>query len=209
MTDTPYIEGLDKFLGNEMTPDNMDFLKEMGASCAALGGVGLYHVEGLTPEAKEQGRALLQKDHQVYHIDDQLMAKSMDSYPILWKNPGADPEKCLIGCPHLSLRELNWWTDAILRELGIYGKSHVAISTVIAAAPKVLAQFQQDSVRYQRLRDSGVLLSGSCHEMLMNSSKVSEVPTVTNSNKLRAYTAARMFLNRDLVKIIVSGKIGG
>ena len=32
---------------------------------------------------------------------------------------------------------------------------------------------------------------------------------ITNSNKLRAFTPARMFLDEDLLNVIVSGEISG
>ena len=37
----------------------MGKLKAMGSSTASSGAVGLYHVENVTPEAKEQDRKLL------------------------------------------------------------------------------------------------------------------------------------------------------
>ena len=37
---------------------------------AAAGAVSLYHVEGVTPEAKDKGRDLLRKDHKTFVFDD-------------------------------------------------------------------------------------------------------------------------------------------
>ena len=49
--DVPYIRGLDKWLGTELTQTVKDYLKDMGAAAASNGSVGLYHVENITPEA--------------------------------------------------------------------------------------------------------------------------------------------------------------
>ena len=56
MEDVPYIRGLDHWLGHELTAEVEDYLKDMGAASASNGAVGLYHVEGLTPEAREGPR---------------------------------------------------------------------------------------------------------------------------------------------------------
>ena len=45
--DVPYIRGLDKWLGTELTQTVKDYLKDMGAAAASNGSVGLYHVENI------------------------------------------------------------------------------------------------------------------------------------------------------------------
>lgn len=62
MEDVPYITGLDKHLGTRLTQDAKDYLKDMGAALASNGAVGLYHVDKLTPEARERKKALLKKN---------------------------------------------------------------------------------------------------------------------------------------------------
>ena len=58
MEDVPFIVGLDKWIGDELTDEACTYLKDFGAATASNGAVGLYHIENLTPEAKEQGRDL-------------------------------------------------------------------------------------------------------------------------------------------------------
>ena len=207
LEDVPFITGLDRFLGTEIDEAVRDFLKEMGAACAAIGAVGLYHVEHLTPEAVEQGVELLMPDHKVYRIGDSELTNLMDSYPVMWPDKNAEPKKCLIGCPHLSLRELEWWDTHIEAALEAGRKDKVAVDTVLCAAPQVLRAFKKDKVRYKKLMDSGVRLSGTCIESYMDNQLCAREPVITNSNKLRAFTPARMFLDEDLVEIIVSGEI--
>jgi predicted aconitase len=65
--DVPYVTGIDKYFeGGEVTEDNLHLLKSMGSATAASGAVGLYHVENLTPDAKDKGRKLLAEGYQTY-----------------------------------------------------------------------------------------------------------------------------------------------
>ena len=70
MEDVPYVRGLDTWLGTELNDENRAYLKDFGAATASNGAVGLYHIENLTPEAREQGEALLHEGYQTYVIDD-------------------------------------------------------------------------------------------------------------------------------------------
>jgi predicted aconitase len=70
LEDVPYIVGMEKFLEELDEEKKISYLKDMGACTASNGAVGLYHVEGVTPEAKEKGRDILVEDYQTYVIDD-------------------------------------------------------------------------------------------------------------------------------------------
>ena len=87
MEDVPYIRGLDSFLGKTLTPSVKDYFKDMGAAAASNGAVGLYHVENLTPEAMASGTSLLTENYQTYVIDDEVIAATIESYPVLWEDP--------------------------------------------------------------------------------------------------------------------------
>ncbi|MBQ3231329.1 MAG: DUF521 domain-containing protein, partial [Clostridia bacterium] len=89
MEDGPYIEGLDKWIGSELTDEACTYLKDFGAATASNGAVGLYHIENLTPEAKDMGKALIMEDAKVYVIDDKELKRVYDSYPVIWKNKDA------------------------------------------------------------------------------------------------------------------------
>ena len=207
LEDVPYITGLERFLGTEINDAVRDFLKEMGAACAAIGAVGLYHIENITPEAVERGDSLLRPDYRNYYIGDNELKNLMDSYPVMWVDKSAKPKKCLIGCPHLSLRELEWWDTHIRNALEAHQKKKVAVDTVLCAAPQVLDKFKADTERYTNLKNAGIRLSGTCIEAYMNDQLCSREPVITNSNKFRTFTPARMFLDEDLLKIIVTGEI--
>jgi predicted aconitase len=208
MEDVPYIAGLDRFLAPLPAEATLDYLKEMGAACAALGAVGLYHVEGITPEAVEQGAGLLEPGYRSYTIDDRLLEHLLASYPVMWADRAARPSKCLIGCPHLSLRELYGWTDSIESVLRARGRSRLAVPTILCAAPQVLARFTADRQAVERLRNTGARLSATCAESYMDNQLCAREAVVTNSNKLRAFTGARLFLDEELLEVIATGQIG-
>ena len=113
MEDVPYVRGLDTWLGTELNDENRAYLKDFGAATASNGAVGLYHIENLTPEAREQGEALLHEGYQTYVIDDAELERVKRSYPVIWKDPAARPELCFVGCPHLTLEQLHQWTEKL------------------------------------------------------------------------------------------------
>lgn len=205
MEDVPFIRGLDRFLGNDLTDDAKAYLKDMGAACASNGAVGLYHVDGLTPEAKGLGDALIKHDAQTYVIDDQELQRVRDGYPCIWKDPDAAPKLCFVGCPHLSLGQLKDWTDKLSGALLKSGRKTVAVPTVFTAAPAVKAAFEK-TPDAARLKAMGVVLSYICPLMFMNNPQCGRMPVITSSNKLRTYTSARYQTNDEVLSII-SGEV--
>lgn len=203
--DVPYIIGLNKYLNGKLDDDAKAYLKDFGAATASNGAVGLYHVENITPEAVEQGRALIAEGAREYVIDDAELQRVYDSYPIIWKNKDAKPKLCFIGCPHLSMAQLKGWSHDIKKALESNGRRKVAIPTVLTTAPDVLEAFKKEK-EYQDLVNAGVILSYICPLMYMNNPICQKVPTITSSNKLRTYTSARYYRDADLLEIITGGR---
>jgi len=205
--DVPFITGLDRFLGADLGKESRDYLHELGAACATYGAVGLYHVENITPEAVDQGRSLLVEGFHTFVIDDQVLSEQLASYPVLWSDPVAKPERCLIGCPHLSLPQLFWWAEAIERALDAHDQARLDVTTILFAAPQVIEKFKSNEERYSCLKEAGVLFSTACAETLFEGQVCSEDAIITNSTKLRAYTTARFFPDEELLGILVRGEI--
>jgi hypothetical protein len=208
-TGVPYIVGLDRFLGVGIRDDNIDYLQEMGAIIATYSAVDLYHVENITPEAMQHNRQLLCEDYSAYVITDEHLDHQLSSYPNLWSDSEAEPIKCFIGCPHLSLLELHWWADNLHKALRARNQEKITVDTIICAAPGVLKAFEADQESYSKLIDSGVHMSQACSETIFETGLCTGKPIITNSNKLRAYTTARFFADEELVEILVSGEISG
>ena len=206
MEEVPYIKGLDKWLGTELTDGVCAYLKDFGAATASNGSVGLYHIENLTPEAKEQGEALIKEGAQIYVIDDAELERVKASYPIIWKNKDAKPELCFVGCPHMSVQQLKDWTDAIEEKLRANGLSKVTVPTVFTAAPAVIKALE-GTVYLDKLATYGVVVSYICPLMYMNNPLCKKKAVITCSNKLRTYTSARYYTEAEILDII-TGKEG-
>ena len=204
MEDVPYVFGLDQWIGKELNDAACAYLKDFGAATASNGAVGLYHIDHLTPEAVEQGEALIAEGAREYIIDDAELARVQANYPVIWKNPDAKPKLCFVGCPHLSLEQLKDWTVKIEAELKKNGVSKVVIPTVLTAAPKVLEAFNKTEYA-ARLKAAGVITSYICPLMYMNNPLCKTMPVITSSNKLRTYTSARYYTDQEILCAITNG----
>lgn len=87
------------FIFKKGTNTNSDKLKSLGAAMAASGAVSLYHIEGITPEARG-------KDIILHYDSERIIIENLDeAYKAL--NSGAKKiDLVAIGCPHASLDEL-------------------------------------------------------------------------------------------------------
>lgn len=204
MEDVPYIKGLDQWLGTELNDAACTYLKDFGAATASNGAVGLYHIAILTPDAKEQGEAIIAENAKVYVIDDAELQRVYDNYPIMWKKKDATPKLCFMGCPHMSLEQLKSWTDKVETGLKESGNKKVVIPTVFTAAPKVIEAFEKTEYA-ARLKATGVIVSYICPLMYMNNPLCGPMPVITSSNKLRTYTTARYYTDDEILIQITKG----
>ena len=205
MEDVPYIIGLDKWLGTELTDEACTYLKDFGAATASNGAVGLYHVDNLTPEAVEQGKSLIMEGAQEYVITDAELERVKNSYPVIWKDKDARPKLCFMGCPHMSLEQLKDWTDRVEAGLEAAGNKKVVIPTVFTAAPGVIEAFNKTEYA-GRLEATGVIVSYICPLMYMNNPLCAKMPVITSSNKLRTYTTARYYTDDEILSQITKGR---
>lgn len=204
MEDVPYIKGLTDWIGNELDDSAKAYLKDFGAATASNGAVGLYHIEGLTPEAVEQGENIIAENAKVYVIDDAELDRVYKSYPVMWKNPDSVPKLCFIGCPHMTMAQLKEWTDNVCENLRKYGNKKVCIPTVFTAPPAVCDEFKKTEY-YAKLEATGVILSYICPLMYMNNPLCKKMPVITNSNKLRTYTTSRYYTDAEILEKITKG----
>lgn len=206
MEDVPYVVGLDRFLGTELTDDAKAYLKDFGAATASNGAVGLYHIDKLTPEAVEQGESLILPDAKEYIIDDEELERVYGSYPVMWKKPDAKPGLCFIGCPHLSYKQLCDWTDDIEKALEAAGRKKVAVRTIMTTSPQVKKKFAETGY-YTRLMRAGVKLTSICPLMYTNNPMTKGRAIVTNSNKLRTYSIARYYKDAEILDVLAGKEV--
>jgi predicted aconitase len=206
--DVPYIAGVDKFLG-QVDHISCGKLKDMGAATATNGAVGLYHVEGITPEAIEQGRDLLDEGYQTYVIDDAEMERVRKNYPNLWSKKDAKPTRAFIGCPHNSFHQLYDWSTKITVALTDRRQQKVSVPTYLFASPLVRDHFEDKHPELVRdVKRAGVKFTNMCALMfaIMPGVGAKEF-MITNSNKAREYSSSRFFEDDALLEIIVTGEI--
>lgn len=208
MEDVPYIRGLDKFIGTSLTDEAKAYLKDMGAATASNGAVGLYHVENLTPEAVEMGEKIINEDAKVYVIDDAELERIKASYPVMWKDKNGKPDRCFIGCPHLTYAQVHQWADKFSAELKKQGKTKVGMTVIMTAAPDVVEKLKiKDNATYKKLVDMGISVTSICPLMYMNNPLCGKKNVLTNSNKLRTYTTSRYYTDDEICSIAVKGAI--
>lgn len=204
MEKVPYVKGLDQWIGTEINEGAIAYLKDFGAATASNGAVGLYHIEHLSPEAVQQGEALIRDGAPVYVIDDAELQRVRESYPCVWKNLNAKPKLCFMGCPHMTLHQLIDTTERVEAGLRAHGQRKVCIPTVFTAAPGVIEEFEKTEYA-PRLRNTGVVLSYICPLMYMNNPLSKAMPVITSSNKLRTYTTARYYTEEEIITMITKG----
>ena len=199
--DVPYVYGLDKWIGSELTDEAKGYLKDFGAATASNGAVGLYHIDNLTPEAKELGEKLIVENPKVYVIDDAELERVYKSYPNMWKKPDSKATMAFVGCPHLTFTQLNEWTDMIEKALKESGKKKVALQTIVCSAPDVVEKFKKTPA-YNRLIATGAKLTSICPLMYTNNPLTKGKSIATCSNKLRTYSIGRYYKTAYLLNII-------
>jgi len=208
--DVPYISGLEKyFKGGKVTPDNLHLLKAMGSATASSGAVGLYHVEGVTPDAKEKGRKLLVKGYKTYVIDDKEQARIIGTFENLWPEKDGDPNAAFIGCPHNTYHEVIKWGKLVTEALDKAGKKKAAMPVYLFTPNKVRDRvIEEHGELVSKMKRAGMHATNMCGVSYGGMKGFSErVRGVTNSAKTRTYTTVRYFPDDVLVEIIVTGKI--
>lgn len=203
----PYVKGLDQYLGTELNDKACTYLKDFGAATASNGSVGLYHIENLTPEAVDYGEKLIRDGAPVYVVDDAEIERVKNSYPVIWKNKDAKPKLCFVGCPHMTIAQLEQWTTDVEEGLKKAGRQKVAIKTVFTSSPAVIKAFEKTEYA-ARLKATGVTVSYICPLMYMNNPLCKSMPVITSSNKLRTYSSARFYPEAEILKMI-TGQKGG
>lgn len=208
--DVPFIVGIDKYFeGGGITENNLHLLKAMGSATAASGAVGLYHVENLTPDAKEKGRKLLVEGYQTYVYDDAEEQKIVATFDNLWPDKEGGPTAAFIGCPHNTYYEMLKWGKLVTEGLEKAGKEEAAIPVYMFCANVVRNRLiEEEGELAGKMRRAGMLATPMCGVTWAGTKGFSDrVRGVTNSAKTRNYSTIRYFPDQTLVDIIVTGKV--
>ena len=208
--DVPFVTGIDKyFKGGEVTEDNLHLLKAMGSATAASGAVGLYHVENLTPDAKDKGRKLLAEGYETYVYDDAEEQKIIATFDNLWPEKDKGPTAAFIGCPHNTYYEVVKWGKLVTEALEKAGKEEAAIPVYMFCANVVRTRvIEEEGELTGKMKRAGMVQTPMCGVTWAGTKGFSDrVRGITNSAKTRNYSTIRYFPDQTLVDIIVTGKV--
>lgn len=117
------------------------WLKALGASMAAFGSTALFHIDGVTPEAKRSGQELLKAAKRETVID------SLDEGRQSLHRGGGKIDVVAVGCPHASLEDIAYIH-------GLLKRRQAKIPLWIFTSEAVRRQIEPD--RLASLKSSGV-----------------------------------------------------
>ena len=198
----PYIRGLGQYFCNEPGEAFKSWAKDFGAAGASNGAIGLYHLDGITPEARDFGESLVQAGARTLVVDDSLMELTLRSFGAMTGRP----DLCVIGCPHNSLEQLHSWTERITKALQDAGRRQVAVPTILTAAPQTITKFKQSS-EWGRLSATGAQLGSMCALMHCQNPLIGARRVLTNSAKLRHYSKAKFAPGPAILRAVANGVI--
>jgi hypothetical protein len=207
--DVPYITGLDQYFGGQITNENMHKLKAMGSATASSGAVGLYHVENVTPDAKQKGRDLLVEGYQTYVIDDAEHERIRGTFENLWTDKNAKPTHCFIGCPHNTYHELCSWGTNVTEALKKRGQEKLAVPVYLFCANVVRDRLvEEQPLLVGDMKRAGIKFTNMCTVSYGSMKGFTERAfAVTNSAKTRNYTNVRYFPDDVLIEIVCTGEV--
>lgn len=190
------LDGVPFLRGLPGQPRHADF-KNMGAAMAAAGGVGLYHVEGLTPEARDAGEDLLRPDAR-------RVTLSQADLDAVRRRLAEDRTRhginlVFMGCPHLTYEEL----AALAARFGTHP---VQVRTWLNAAPEVVARFRREGMPTEFAR-TGVELVSLCPITLFNAPALRKRRILTNSGKMRYYAPCYYGTTAECVAVATGGTL--
>ena len=206
----PFITGLDQYLGTEISTDTLPLLKKMGSATASSGAVGLYHVENLTPDAKQKGRKLMKESYQTYVYDDAEQARVLGTFPVEIKGRPKDPTVAFIGCPHNSYEEIVDWGTKVTEAVKKRGLKTPAIPTKLFCSNVVRDHLvKEHALLVGKMTEANMRFTNMCTLTYAGMKGFSErTYGVTNSPKTRSYFPdVRYLTDAALLEVILTGKI--
>lgn len=160
-----------------------DHLKALGAAAASSGSVGLFHIIGVTPEARNQSSAfggLAPK--RTIRLDMEMLQQARASLSTVNLTVGSNIDAVAIGSPHLSAAELRH-VDRLLKD------RRCRVPLYACTGRHALAEIAREGVDSALANRGVILIADTCivvTPILPSNGGV----LVTNSGKFAHYTPA-------------------
>lgn len=196
----PALEGIPRQI-------EVDILKGFSAAAASSGGVGLFHIIGMTPEAQDfemcfQG----QTPKEVYEISPTMIQQTREK---LWTAEGNRVELIALGCPHFSYMEF--------RELAqrMEGKKIHPSVVVWVFTSRAVYGWVQNSGMLKQLEDAGIVVFTDGCPLMYPREQWDFKVVMTNSVKMANYCYAQTGLGlaygslKACVNAAVKGHLNG
>ena len=204
----PYIYGLEKLLKAKYDEKTLAFLKDFAAGFSSEGNLKIFHINGITPEAKKLKKNLIAAFSSVESIDMLEIEKVKENLEIPWKNLDAKPNYCFLGQPDLSLYQLVNWTNEIGWELKQNKRKRLKIKTIFLTNNHVLEQFKKLPECSELKSYGGVIKTISPFNNLLTKSKI-KTKIITNSNQIRQSANVKFCKEEDILSIITGKRRKG
>lgn len=201
----PYIYGLEKLLRAKYDEQTLAFLKDFSAGFSSEGSCRIFHINGITPEARQYKKDLVVQNSQTITIDEQEIEKVKANFELAWSNLDARPSLCYIGWPDLSLYQLVNWTNEIGWELKQNRRNKLKIKTVFFTNNAVLEQFKK-LPEFEELRSyGGVIKTNSPLSILLSKRRLTK-KIITNSNQIRQNANVKFCKEEEILNLITGKK---
>lgn len=160
-----------------------DQLKALGAAAASSGSVGLFHVIGVTPEARDQTEAFGGRSAEnTITLDMPMLSVARAGLSTVTLKSGDSIDAVAIGSPHLSADELRQLASAL-------GSRHCQVPLYACTSRSSLAAVHEEGLETELQKGGVVVVADTCivvtpilvpkHGILL-----------TNSGKFAHYTPA-------------------
>lgn len=182
-----------------------EIMKQFSATAASSGGIALYHMIGVTPEAQTKEQAFggkKPKEIVEIHLSDLAEAERQLTNPDV-----TDIDAIVLGCPHCSYNEC-----AKVAELLHGRKIHDNVQFWLIT-PRSVAERIKDSGLYEQLIRSGIEIYSDGCILEYRNDKLGTRTMMSNSGKFDTYCFSMRGLQpvfgsmRECVESAVAGKV--
>lgn len=182
-----------------------EIMKQFSATAASSGGIALYHMIGVTPEAQTKEQAFggkKPKEIVEIHLSDLAQAERQLTNPDV-----TDIDAIVLGCPHCSYNECARVAE-LLRGRIIHDNVQFWLIT-----PRSVAERIKDSGLYEQLIRSGVEIYSDGCILEYRNDKLGTRTMMSNSGKFDTYCFSMRGLQpvfgsmKECVESAVAGKV--